>query len=214
MGGVFLFVQACESGGGRQSRCTTMVWCDGAFLHKCRCTIPPTHCSAVLALGTHSKAHCSPWGQGCGDRECLLLDLRSALYRIPASSGQALTSNPLQTSERYLIWVAFFLFVQACESGGGRRQSRCTTMVWCDGAFLHKCRCTIPPNHCFAVLALGTRSKAPCSPLAQGCGDRERLLLDLRSALYRIPASSGVIACFFADDAYVDRRVFQWKYSL
>ena len=35
--------------GGRQSCCTTMVWCDGAFLHKCRFTIPPTHCSAVLA---------------------------------------------------------------------------------------------------------------------------------------------------------------------
>ena len=140
-----------------------------------------------------------------------MLDLRSALYRIPASSGQALTSNPLQTSERYLIWVAFFSY-RPVNRGG--RQSRCTTMVWWDGAFLHKCRCTIPPTHCFAVLALGTHSKAPCSPLAQGCGDRERLLLDLRSALHGIPASSGVIACFFADDAYVDRRVFQWKYSL
>ena len=188
-----------------------MAWCDGAFLHKCRCAIPPNHCSAVLALGTLSKAPCSPLAQGCGDREGLLLDLRSALYRIPASSGQALTSNPLQTSERYLIWVAFFSY-RPVNRGG--RQSRCTTMVWWDGAFLHKCRCTIPPTHCFAVLALGTHSKAPCSPLAQGCGDRERLLLDLRSALHGIPASSGVIACFFADDAYVDRRVFQWKYSL
>ena len=165
-----------------------MAWCDGAFLHKCRCAIPPNHCSAVLALGTLSKAPCSPLAQGCGDREGLLLDLRSALYRIPASSGQALTSNPLQTSERYLIWVAFFSY-RPVNRGGARVVAR----LWF-GAMVHFYTSADAPTHCSAVLALGTHSKAPCSPWGQGCGDGEGLLLDLRSALYRIPASSGVIA--------------------
>ena len=51
------------------------------------------------------------WEQGCGDRECLLLDLRSALCGIPASSGFAHHFESRFRPQRLTSVGRFFLCV-------------------------------------------------------------------------------------------------------
>ena len=61
----------------------------------------------------YSRAHCSPWGQGCEDRVDIIARPAGSAFKVSSRARAAhFASNPLQTSLKALFFgMALFLFL-------------------------------------------------------------------------------------------------------
>ena len=107
--------------------------------------------------------------KGCGDRRVLLLDLRSALYGISASSGVALhfeSASDLQRATN-VCWSLFLLFV-----GGFSAPSLDRLWLRVVAASLCKHRRNTPSKPLLRSMAQMNKSSRITHLGKQGCGDR------------------------------------------